>query len=69
MEFRIDLIDTKVECYEAYNMKSLEAQLEKAIEINKALMLDVHAVSHQTTFDPRSEKMLYSAMIHFRIKK
>jgi len=69
MEFRIDLIDTKVECCEAYDMKSLEAQIEKAIEINKALMLDVHAVSHQTTFDPRREKMLYSAMIHFRLKK
>lgn len=69
MEFRIDLIDTKIECYEAYDIRSLEAQIEKAVEINKGLMLDVQAVSHQTSFDPRKEKMLYSAIVHFRIKK
>lgn len=69
MDFRIELMDTKIECYEAYDIKSLEAHIEKAIEINKALMLDVQAVSHQTTFDPRSEKMLYTAIVHFRIKK
>lgn len=69
MEFKLDLIETKIECFEAANLKSLESQIEKAIEINKALMLNVHAVSHQTTFNPRSEKMHYSAVVHFKLKK
>jgi hypothetical protein len=69
MEFRLDLIETKIECFEASNLKSLEEQIGKAIEVNKALMLDVHAVSHQAVFDPRSEKMRYSAVVHFRLKR
>lgn len=69
MDFRLDLIETKIECFEASNMQSLETQIAQAIEINKALMLDVHAVSHQATYDPRSEKMKYTAIVHFRLKK
>lgn len=69
MDFKLDLIETKIEIFEASNIKSLEEQIEKAIETNKALMLDVHAVSHQATYDPRSEKMRYTAVVHFKLKK
>ncbi|MDQ6419007.1 DUF2536 family protein [Paenibacillus sp. LHD-117] len=69
MDFKLDLIETKVEFFEAADLKSLEAQIERAIEINKALMLDVHAVSHQVAANPRTEKLQYSAVVHFKIKR
>jgi len=69
MDFKLDLIETKIEIFEAANIKSLEEQIEKAIETNKALMLDVHAVSHQAVYDPSSEKMRYSAVVHFKLKR
>lgn len=69
MDFKLDLIETKIEFFEAGDLKSLEALIEKAIDINKALMLDVHTVSHQVTADPRTEKLHYSAVVHFRIKR
>lgn len=69
MEFRLDLFETKIEIFEASNIKSLEEQIAKAVETNKALMLDVHAVSHQAAYDPRTEKMLYTAVVHFKLKK
>ncbi|RIX59376.1 DUF2536 family protein [Paenibacillus nanensis] len=69
MEFKLDLIETKIEFFEASTIQALEERIEKAIETNKALMLDVHAVSHQVTFDPRSEKMRYTAAVHFKLKR
>ncbi|MFD0588105.1 DUF2536 family protein [Paenibacillus sp. GCM10027627] len=69
MDFRIELIETKIECYEASDLKTLESLIEKAIDINKALLLDVHSVSHQAAFNPRTEKMHFSAIVHFKLKK
>ncbi|WP_424768941.1 YrzA family protein [Paenibacillus sp. sgz302251] len=68
MDFRLDLIETKIEFFEAYDLKSLELKVNQQIEMNKALMLDVFSVSHQTTFNPKMEKMLYSAVVHFKKK-
>lgn len=68
MEFRLDRIENKVECFEAYDMKTLEAQIETQIENNKALLLDVHRVDHHVVFDPNRGKMLYSAVVHFKAK-
>ncbi|WP_214629118.1 DUF2536 family protein [Paenibacillus agaridevorans] len=69
MDFKLDLLDSKVELYEADDLKSLEGQIERAIDINKALMLDVHSVSHQVVVNPRTERLLYSAVVHFKLKR
>ncbi|GKU78319.1 DUF2536 family protein [Paenibacillus sp. L3-i20] len=69
MEFRLDLLETKIEFFEAINLKSLESQIEKSIDINRALMLDVYSISHQSTFNHRTEKMHFSAVVHFKIKR
>ncbi|OXM82740.1 DUF2536 family protein [Paenibacillus rigui] len=69
MEFIVDKIETKVEFFEAYDLKTLERKIEAQMEMNKALLLDIHAVQHQVTFDPHANKMLYTALVHYKIKK
>jgi hypothetical protein len=69
MEFRLDLIETKIEFFEAYDLKTLEQKIDQQIEINKALLLDVHSISHQAVFHPLAEKLLYSAVVHFKAKR
>lgn len=69
MEFRLDLLETKIEFFEANDLKSLEQQINRQVEINKALMLDVFAVNHHTAFNPSTEKMHYSAVVHFKVKQ
>ncbi|RAV08333.1 DUF2536 family protein [Paenibacillus contaminans] len=68
MDFILDIIETKIELFEAYDLAALEKKIEEQIEINKALMLDVHKVEHQVTFNPVLNKMLYTALIHFKAK-
>ncbi len=68
MDFQLDLINTKIECFEAYSIKELEKQIQGAIEINKALLLDAYAVQHNTVFHPGKEKMMYTAVVHFKLK-
>lgn len=68
MEFRLEKIENKVEFFQAYDLKTLERQIDQQIENNKALMLDVFAVQHQTVFDPNAGKLLYSAVVHFKAK-
>lgn len=68
MEFILDKIETKVEFFEAYDLKTLERQIEQQIDMNKALMLSVHSVQHQVTFNPVTNKMLYTALVHFTMK-
>ncbi|MUG70186.1 DUF2536 family protein [Paenibacillus validus] len=66
MEFRLERIENKVEFFQAYDLKSLERQIDQQIENNKALMLDVFAVQHHTVFDPNAGKLSYSAVVHFK---
>lgn len=68
MEFSLDIIGTKIEFFEAHDLKKLERQINEQIEKNKALLLDVFSISHNTVFDPNAGKMLYSAVVHFRGK-
>ncbi|CAG7643451.1 DUF2536 family protein [Paenibacillus allorhizosphaerae] len=68
MEFILDKIDTKIEWFEAYDLKTLEKKIEERIEINKGILLDVHSVQHQVAFNPNMNKMLYTAVVHFRAK-
>jgi hypothetical protein len=68
MEFILDKIETKIELFEAYDMKTLERKLEDQINNNKALLLEVHSVQHQVTFDPNLNRMLYTALVHFKAR-
>ncbi|MGG1551606.1 MULTISPECIES: YrzA family protein [Paenibacillus] len=68
MEFILDRMETKIEWFQAYDLRVVERQINEQIENNKALLLDVHAISHQVVFDPNAGKMLYSAVVHFKAK-
>ncbi|CAM4461705.1 hypothetical protein FHS16_003072 [Paenibacillus endophyticus] len=69
MDFRLDLIENKVEFFEAYDLKTLEQKIDQQIENNKGLLLEIHHISHHAVFHPKAEKMLYSAVVHFKAKK
>ncbi|WJH34872.1 YrzA family protein [Paenibacillus sp. CC-CFT747] len=68
MDFLLDKLESKVEFFEAYDLKSLEKQIEEQIDKNKALLLDVRSVQHQVTFDPNRSRLLYTAVVHFQAK-
>lgn len=68
MSFIVDRIETKIEFFEAYDLRSLERKIEEQIQNNKALLLDVKAIQHQVTFNPHADKMLYTAVVHFAVK-
>jgi hypothetical protein len=68
LEFKLDRIHDKVEFFEASNLKSLERAIDVQIENNKVLMLEVYSVTHQVTFDPKVERRLYTAVVHFKAK-
>ncbi|CAM3236730.1 YrzA family protein [Paenibacillus lupini] len=69
MEFRLDLIEDKVEFFEAGDLRTLELRIDQQIENNKALLLQVHQVQHHAVFNPNTGKMQYSAVVHFKAKK
>jgi hypothetical protein len=68
LDFQFELIEDKVEFFEAVDLKSLEQKINKQIEINKAIMLSVHHVSHQMHLDDKG-RLFYSAVVHFKAKK
>jgi len=69
MNFRLDLMESKIEFYEAFTLQELEKKITVQIDNNKGLMLEPYSVSHQATFHPLHEKMLYTAVVHYRLKK
>lgn len=68
MEFRLDLLETKIEFYEAFTLQELEAKIAQQIDNNKALMLEPAAVQHQAVFHPLHEKLLYTACVHYKLR-
>jgi hypothetical protein len=68
MDFLLDRIDNKIEFFQAYDLKTLEKKINEQIDNNKALLLDVYAIQHHIVFDPNAGKMLYSAVVHFKVK-
>lgn len=68
MEFHFDIIEDKVEFFEAIDLRTLEKNINKQIEINKAIILAVHHVSHQMHIDDTG-RLFYSACVHFKAKK
>lgn len=68
MDFILDRMETKIEFFQSYDLKKLEKIISEQIDNNKALLLDVFAISHHVVFDPNAGKMLYSAVVHFKVK-
>ncbi|GLB58295.1 YrzA family protein [Cytobacillus sp. NCCP-133] len=68
MNFQFELMEDKVEFYEAPTLKELEKKINTQIEHNKAILLSVHHVSHQMQLD-ESGRPYYSAVVHFKAKK
>ncbi|AFH64123.1 YrzA family protein [Paenibacillus caseinilyticus] len=68
MDFILDKIETKIEFFEAWDLAALERLIDEAVNRNKALMLDVHSIGHQSVFHPLRGGMLYTAAVHFKLK-
>ncbi|KIL46077.1 DUF2536 family protein [Jeotgalibacillus campisalis] len=67
MSFQIELIQDKVEFFEAYVLNELERKIEVKIEQNHAIMLQLHSVSHAVLLDNKG-RTLYTAVAHFKAK-
>lgn len=67
MSIFLDKMENKIEFFEAYDLNTLEKKINEQIENNKALMLTVFAISHNVVFNPLKNKMLYSAIVHFKV--
>ncbi|PLR85855.1 DUF2536 domain-containing protein [Bacillus canaveralius] len=68
MSFQFDLLEDKVEFFQATDLKALEKRINEQIDINKAIMLAVHSVSHQMHVDENG-RTFYSAVVHFKAKR
>ncbi|MDE5413752.1 DUF2536 family protein [Alkalihalobacterium chitinilyticum] len=69
MQIHLDVIEDKVECFEARSLKELEKQMNEQIDNNKVLMLQVHHVQHTVHIDQRTSLPIYTAIVHFKAKK
>ncbi|MFD2679897.1 YrzA family protein [Bacillus seohaeanensis] len=68
MNISFELLEDKVEFFEAETLKTLEKKINEQIEHNKAILLQVHSVSHQVTIDDNGRR-LFTAVVHFKAKK
>jgi len=67
MNFQLDMIEDKIEFFEGDSLKTIEKKINEQIEINKAILLKVHSVSHQTTLLDDG-RIHYTAVVHFKLK-
>lgn len=67
MNFKLDLIEDKVEFFEALDLKTLQKKIETQIDENKAIMLGVHSVSHQMHVHENGQTY-FTAVVHFKKK-
>ncbi|NEU31593.1 YrzA family protein [bacterium LRH843] len=68
MMIQLDRIEDKIECFEATDMQTLEKKINEKIEDNKVLLLHVYSVHHSVHINPRTERPVYSAIVHFKAK-
>ena len=68
MSFTFEMLEDKVEFLKR-RLSFLERKISEQIDNNKALMLEVHHISHQMVMDPESKRPYYSAVVHFKLKK
>ncbi|MFD3449293.1 YrzA family protein [Microbacteriaceae bacterium 4G12] len=69
MSFSFEMIHDKIEFFEAMDLPTLEKKINEQIDHNRALMLEVHSVSHQMHIDTENMRSYYSAVVHFKLKK
>ncbi|MGZ4162279.1 MAG: DUF2536 family protein [Neobacillus sp.] len=67
MNFQIEFIEDKVEFFEATDLKTLQRKIEAQIDMNKAILLGVHSVSHQMHVGEKGQTY-FSAVVHFKKK-
>jgi hypothetical protein len=68
LPFQLDILEDKIEVFEATDIQTLEKQINEKIEQNKAILLHVHHVSHQMSIDYEHGRKYYSAIVHFKLK-
>ncbi|KAB7708695.1 DUF2536 family protein [Bacillus aerolatus] len=68
MQFQLDLIEDKIEFFEAADLVSLEKKIAEKIELNRAILLGVYSVSHEMQVDADGRRY-FSAVVHFKAKK
>lgn len=68
MNFHIDLIEDKIEFFEANDLVTLQKKIDSQIEVNRALLLSVHSVSHQMYVN-ENRLTYFTAVVHFKRKK
>ncbi|AST92670.1 MULTISPECIES: DUF2536 family protein [Sutcliffiella] len=68
MNLDFQLLEDKIEFFEAANIKELQKKIDEQIEHNRAILLAVHSVSHQMHVTEEG-KTFYSAVVHFKLKK
>ncbi|PFP25520.1 hypothetical protein COJ96_20095 [Bacillus sp. AFS073361] len=67
MNFQFELIEDKVEFFEANNLKTLQKKIESQIDENRAILLSVHSVSHQMHINENGQTY-FTAVVHFKKK-
>lgn len=67
MNFQFDMIEDKVEFFEANDLKTLERNISSQIDLNKAILLSVFSVTHQMYVDEKG-RPYYTAVVHFKNK-
>lgn len=65
--FKLEFIKDKVEFFESEKLADLERKISEQIEVNKAILLEVHSVSHQMHVSEEGRRF-YSAAVHFKAK-
>ncbi|PLS15590.1 DUF2536 domain-containing protein [Bacillus sp. M6-12] len=68
MNFQFDIIQDKIEFFEAESLEKLEQKIQGQIDVNKAILLEVQSVSHQM-YVSEDGRRFYSAVVHFKAKK
>ncbi|MCM3762331.1 YrzA family protein [Alkalihalobacillus oceani] len=66
MTIQLDRIGDKIEFYEAFDLHTLETSVNDKIEQNKALLLRVHSVQHSVYLHPKTERPVYTAVVHYK---
>jgi hypothetical protein len=67
MNFKLDLIEDKIEFLEENNLKTLQKKIETQIDENRAILLGVHSVSHQMHVNENGQTY-FTAVVHFKKK-
>lgn len=66
MSLNLQTIRDKVEFFESLSLEQLEADIQKKIEQNEAMMLGVHHVQHHVHTRSENGRSIYTAVVHFR---